>query len=72
VAYACLQICLSLFDKTLGSPHQGSSRLWLNLTRVVFHLGFRGSMVFCIEKPRVLVAALLSWKIGVCRPYGLV
>jgi hypothetical protein len=23
VAYACLEICLSLFDKTLGSPLQG-------------------------------------------------
>jgi hypothetical protein len=32
----------------------------------------QGSMVFCIEKPRVLVTTLLSSKLDVCHPYGLV
>jgi hypothetical protein len=33
---------------------------------------FRGSMVFCIEKPHVLVITLLSSKLDVCHPYDLV
>jgi hypothetical protein len=33
---------------------------------------FSGSMIFCIEKPRVLVTTLLSLELDVCHPYGLV
>jgi hypothetical protein len=29
-------------------------------------------MIFCIEKPSVLLATLLSFEIGVCHPYALV
>jgi hypothetical protein len=29
-------------------------------------------MVFAIEKPRVLIAALLSLELSVCHSYGLV
>jgi hypothetical protein len=42
------------------------------LTLGVFRLGFRGSMDFCIEKPRVLVTTLLSSELDGCHPYGLV
>jgi hypothetical protein len=35
-------------------------------------LGFRGSMIFAIEKPCVLIAALLSFEPGVCHTNGLV
>jgi hypothetical protein len=35
-------------------------------------LCFRGSMVFAIEKDCVLVAALLSFEIGICHPYALI
>jgi hypothetical protein len=38
----------------------------------MIHLGFRGSMVLCIEKPRVLVTTLLSLELDVCHPYVLV
>jgi hypothetical protein len=38
----------------------------------VIRLSFRGSMLFCIEKPRGLVTALLSSELDVCHPYGLV
>jgi hypothetical protein len=38
----------------------------------VIRLGFRGSMVFYIEKPRVLVTTLLSLELDVCHPCGLV
>jgi hypothetical protein len=38
----------------------------------VIHLGFRGSMIFCIEKPCVLFAALQSFELVVCLPYGLI
>jgi hypothetical protein len=38
----------------------------------MFRLGFMGSMVFCIEKPRVLVTTLSSSKLDVCHPYGFV
>jgi hypothetical protein len=31
-----------------------------------------GSMIFAIEKPYVLIAALLSFKLGICHPYGLI
>jgi hypothetical protein len=31
----------------------------------MIHLSFRGSMLFCIEKPRGLITTLLSWEIGV-------
>jgi hypothetical protein len=49
-----------------------SIRFWLNLTLCLICLGLRGSMVFCIKKPHVLVATLLSSKLDVCHPYGLV
>jgi hypothetical protein len=39
---------------------------------LVIHLSFRGSMLFCIEKPHGLVTTLLSLEIGVSHPYGLV
>jgi hypothetical protein len=29
-------------------------------------------MVFTIEEACILVAALLSWELGVCHPYGMV
>jgi hypothetical protein len=51
---------------------KGSWRFWLNFTLGLICLGLRGSMVFCIEKHCVLVAALLSRKLSVCHPYGLV
>jgi hypothetical protein len=38
----------------------------------VIRFGFRGSMIFCIEKPHVLVTTLLSLELDVCHPYGLV
>jgi hypothetical protein len=63
VARACLVGCLSSIDETLCSLLQGE---------LVIHLSFRGSMLFCIEKPRGLVTTLLSWEIGVCHTYGLV
>jgi hypothetical protein len=31
-----------------------------------------GVWYFAIVKPRVLVAALLSFELGICHPYGLV
>jgi hypothetical protein len=37
----------------------------------VIRLGFRGSMIFGIEKPRGLVTTLLSSELDVCHPYGL-
>jgi hypothetical protein len=51
---------------------RGCWRLWLSLKLVFICLGFRGSMGFAIEKVCVLGAALLSFEIGVCHPYGLV
>jgi hypothetical protein len=36
----------------------------------VIRLGFRGSMVFYIEKPCVLVTTLLSLELDVCHPHG--
>jgi hypothetical protein len=39
---------------------------------LVIRLSFKGSMVFCIEKPRILVTTLLSSKLDVCHLYGLV
>jgi hypothetical protein len=65
VVYACLDVCLSSFDKTLGSPLQGELAslvrfdAWFVLPRV------QGGMVFYIEKPRILVTTLLSWKLVV-------
>jgi hypothetical protein len=38
----------------------------------VIHLGFRGSMLFCIEKSHGLVTTFLSSELDVCRPYALV
>jgi hypothetical protein len=63
VAYACLEVCLSLLDKTLASLLQ-----WELTSLVEFDAWFdlpwfRGSMVFYIEKSCVLVTALLSWKL---------
>jgi hypothetical protein len=63
MAYACLEVCLSSFDKTLGSPLQGE---------LVIRFCFRGSVVFCIEKPRGLVTTVLSSELDVCHPYGLI
>jgi hypothetical protein len=51
---------------------QGELASLLNLTLVVFCLGFRGSMVFCIKKPHVLITTLLNSELDVCHPYGLV
>jgi hypothetical protein len=39
---------------------------------LVIHLSFRGSMLFCIEKPHGLVTALLSSELDVCHSYGLI
>jgi hypothetical protein len=38
----------------------------------VIRFGFRGSMVSCIEKPRVFVTTLLSSELDGCHPYALV
>jgi hypothetical protein len=32
---------------------------------VVIHLGFKGGIVFCIEKPRVLITTLLNSELDV-------
>jgi hypothetical protein len=76
VAYACLEVCLSSFDPWGELAPLIEFGAWFNLPwfegELVIHLSFREGMVFCIEKPHVLVAALLSWKFGVCHPYGLV
>jgi hypothetical protein len=49
---------------------------WFDLSwfegELVIRFGFRGSMVSCIEKPRVLVTTLLSSELDGCHPYGLV
>jgi hypothetical protein len=60
VVYACLEVCLISFDKTLGSPLQGelSSLIefdaWFNLPwfegELVLLPWFQGGMVFAIEK----------------------
>jgi hypothetical protein len=73
VAYACLEVCLSSFDKILGSPLQGELASFVKFGasfdlswfegELVIRFGFRGSMAFCIEKHRGLVTALLSWKL---------
>jgi hypothetical protein len=70
VAYACLQVCLSSIDKTLCSllQEQLASLIefdaWVDLPwfegSLFYCLGFKGSMVFAIEKHCVLGAALLS------------
>jgi hypothetical protein len=39
---------------------------------LVIRFGSRGSIVFCIEKPRILVTTLLSSELDVCHPHGLV
>jgi hypothetical protein len=39
---------------------------------LVIRFGFRGSMVSCIEKPRILVTTLLSSELDVCHLYDLV
>jgi hypothetical protein len=44
----------------------------LVLTLVFMCLGFRGEYGFCIEKACALVAALLSFELGVYHPYDLV
>jgi hypothetical protein len=82
VSYACLEVCLNSFDKTLGSPLQGELASLIKVGacfdlpwfegELVIRLGFRGSMLFCIEKPSGLVTTLLSPKHDVCHPYGLV
>jgi hypothetical protein len=51
---------------------RGSWHLWLSLTLVFTCLGFRGSMVFAIEKACGLVASLLSLELGVCHTYVMV
>jgi uncharacterized membrane protein len=66
VAYACLEVCLSSFDL------QGSWHLLLNLTLGLICLGFRLSIVFCIEKSCAFLATLLSLELDVCHPHGLV
>jgi hypothetical protein len=38
----------------------------------VIRLSFRGSMLFCIEKPRDLLTTLLSSELDFCHPYGLI
>jgi hypothetical protein len=49
---------------------------WFDLSwfegEFVICLGFRGVWSFAIEKPHVLVAALLSFELGIHHPYGLV
>jgi hypothetical protein len=39
---------------------------------LVIRVGFRGSMVFCIEKPCAFLDILLSLEIGIYHSYGLV
>jgi hypothetical protein len=72
VAYACLVGCLSSSDETLCSPLQGELASLVEFDDWIDLPWFRGSMTFCIEKPRVLVTTLLSSKLDVCHPYGLV
>jgi hypothetical protein len=43
VAYACLEVCLSLLDKTLGSPLQRELA-----SLVEFDAWFEGELVICL------------------------
>jgi hypothetical protein len=73
VAYACLEVCLSLFDKTLGSPLQGEFASLIEFDALCVSPWVQtGGMVFSIEKPCAFLATLLSLKHGVCHSYGLV
>jgi hypothetical protein len=82
VAYACVEVCLSSIDKTLGSPLQGELEFliefgaWFDLPwfkgELVLLPWFQGGMVFAIEKSCVLITSLLSFELGVCRTYCLV
>jgi hypothetical protein len=64
VAYACLVGCLSSIDETLCSL-QGELASLVEFDACFDLPWFRGSMVFCIEKPCAFLATLLSLKLGV-------
>jgi hypothetical protein len=73
VAYACLEVCLSSIDEALCSHIRGElASLVESGTRFDLPWFQGGVWSFVIEKPCVLVAALLSSELGICHPYGLV
>jgi hypothetical protein len=70
LTYVCLEVCLRSIDKILCSLLQGELAsliefdAWFDLPwfegELLLLPWFQGGMVFAIEKPRVLGAALLS------------
>jgi hypothetical protein len=69
VAYAYLEVCLSSFDKTLGSPLPGELASLVEFDAWFDLPWFRGSMVFCIAKPYAFLATLLSWNVVLPSPW---
>jgi uncharacterized membrane protein YhdT len=73
VACACLDVCLSSIDKILSSLLQGELASFIDFGTWFDLSCFEGGVCsFAIEKPCVLIATLLSFKLGVCHPYGFV
>jgi hypothetical protein len=72
VAYDCFMGCLSSIDETLYFLLQGELASLVEFDAWFDLPWFRGSMVFCIEKPYAFLATILSLKLGVCHPHCLV
>jgi uncharacterized membrane protein YhdT len=73
VACACLDVCLSSIGKILSSLLQGGLASFIDFGTWFDLSCFEGGVCsFAIEKPCVLIATLLSFKLGVCHPYGFV
>jgi hypothetical protein len=65
-----------VFSTSGGSASFVEFDAWFDLPwfegELVIRLGFRGSMIFCHWKTMCFVAALQSFELAVCHPYGLI